>query len=184
MTKKCLPGISLLSLSLELKMMAHCLYCMILQSVMTAKCLSCVFVDHRSSPEKQLSEAKYDAYYKLYDKAHTDLRYKAHTDSVAATLRAFAVEDVTQLKRYAKQFLGYLHCSLRVPESVSASKLDDHHSNHDFDTGPSKVIISEMVSVSTLNYGSIKVNAFYAAVTLHEFSVDVTAKVYRDVDEF
>ena len=82
------------------------------------------------------------------------------------------------------QFWVYLHNSLRASETVSASKLDDHCSNHDCDTGPSKLILSEMVSVSTSNSGSDKVNISDAVATSHVFSVDDTAKLHKDANKF
>lgn len=62
--------------------------------------------------------------------------------------------------------------------------MDDHHSNHDCDTGPSKFIFYEIVSVSTSNSGSDNVNASDAVVKLHLLSVYNTAKLRKDANKF
>ena len=52
-------------------------------------------------------------------------------------------------------------------EKVSASKLDDHCSNHNCNMDPSKLILSEMLSISKSNSGFNKVNVSNAIVTFH-----------------
>lgn len=89
-----LPGIFLFLLNFELEIMAKCLSCIFPQSIMKPKCLSCVFVDHCSSPEMQIFEVKYGACCKL--------RNKAHSNSVATILSAFAIEDITELQKDTK----------------------------------------------------------------------------------
>ena len=69
-------------------------------------------------------------------------------NNVAASLSAFTVKDVTELKKDAKQFSDSSHCSSRTLDIVSALKLiDDHRSSHDCDKCPLKLIPSEMMSV-------------------------------------
>ena len=109
--------------------------------------------------------------------------------SIAVSLSAaFVAEDVTELKKDAKQFSDSSHCSSRTLDIVSALKLiNDHRSSHDCDKCPLKLIPSEIMSVATSNSDSITVNAFYDIVTLHVLYyryVYVTVKVCQDAVEF
>ena len=91
------------------------------------------------------------------------MRDEAHSN-FATILRVYTIEDVTKLKKDQKQFLGYFYYSSYASETVSTSRLDDHHLNHDYDTVPSKLINSKILFPRQI---LVLIRSMYPMLLLH-----------------